>query len=51
MEQLVKILEQIIETFDSSEKLSAFESGQLDGLRWAIDVVYELKKNPPAGES
>jgi hypothetical protein len=51
MERLEKILEEIIQSFGNTEKLSAFELGQLDGLRWAIDVVYELKKNPPAGES
>jgi hypothetical protein len=51
MERLEKILEEIIKSFGNTEKLSAFELGQLDGLRWAIDVVYELKKNPPAGES
>ncbi len=38
---LLKVLERIAESFKSEEKLSDFERGQLDGLRWAIQVISE----------
>lgn len=40
---LVKVLERIIETFKSDEKLSPFEMGQLDGLRWAKQIAEEAE--------
>lgn len=40
--KLLKVLERIVETFRSDEVLSDFERGQLDGLRWAIQVISEL---------
>lgn len=40
--KLLKVLERIVETFRSDEVLSDFERGQLDGLRWAIQIISEL---------
>jgi len=44
MKKAIKALEMIIETFKTEEKLSAFEQGQLDGLRWAKQVLEELEE-------
>lgn len=37
IEKLIKLLE------TSKEPLSEFEKGQEDGLRWALDVVRDIK--------
>lgn len=42
-EALAKVLQRIIETFKSDEVLSEFERGQLDGLRWALQIVTEVE--------
>jgi len=39
----IKVIKRIIETFKSDEKLSDFERGQLDGLRWALQVAQEVE--------
>lgn len=39
----IKVLTRILETFRSEEKLSDFERGQLDGLRWALQVAQEVE--------
>ena len=39
----IKVLKRILETFRSEEKLSDFERGQLDGLRWALQVAQEVE--------
>jgi hypothetical protein len=44
MKKAIKALDMIIETFKTEEKLSAFEQGQVDGLRWAKQVLEELEK-------
>lgn len=41
--ELAKVLQRIIETFKSDEILSEFERGQLDGLRWALQIVTEVE--------
>lgn len=41
-EALARVLQRIIETFRSDEILSEFERGQLDGLRWALQIVTEI---------
>lgn len=42
MGEAIRALERIIETFKSDEKLSPFEQGQVDGLRWAKQVLEDL---------
>ena len=41
---LLKVLERIAESFKSEEKLSEFERGQLDGIRWAIQIMSEVEE-------
>jgi hypothetical protein len=43
-------IRRLLEQFKTEERLSDFEKGQADGLRWALDVVEEIK-NPLRGES
>lgn len=40
---LIKVLERIIASFKSDEVLDDFERGQLDGLRWAMQVAQEVE--------
>jgi len=40
----------LVNSFDSTEKLSEFERGQLDGLLWAIDVIKENAPNSSEDE-
>jgi hypothetical protein len=40
---LIKVLERIIASFKSEEVLSDFERGQLDGLRWAVQLAQEVE--------
>lgn len=37
-------LERIVESFKSDEVLSEFERGQVDALRWALQVIEELEE-------
>jgi hypothetical protein len=39
MEKYKAALQRIIDSFASDEKLSEFERGQIDALRWAMDVL------------
>jgi len=48
MDKLIAILTTIIETFGNEAKVSDFERGQIDGLRWAIDIIEELTQKNPA---
>lgn len=41
LNNFIKVITRLIETFKSEEKLSEFERGQLDGLRWALQVAEE----------
>lgn len=41
---LLKVLERIAESFKSEERLSEFERGQLDGIRWAIQIMNEVEE-------
>lgn len=43
LSNFIKVIQRILETFRSEEKLSDFERGQLDGLRWALQVAQEVK--------
>jgi hypothetical protein len=36
-------IELVLEQFKSAERLSDFEKGQADGLRWALDVIRAIK--------
>jgi len=45
VDAFIGMIEKIVETFKSDEKLSEFERGQLDGMRWVIDLLNEIK-NP-----
>ena len=40
---LIKVLERIIASIKSDEVLSDFERGQLDGLRWAVQLAQEVE--------
>lgn len=40
---LIKVLDRIIASFKSEEVLSDFERGQLDGLRWAVQLAQEVE--------
>jgi len=42
--KLLKVLERIAESFKSEERLSEFERGQLDGIRWAIQIMNEVEE-------
>jgi hypothetical protein len=50
LEQASKSIEELLKQFKSEERLSDFERGQADALRWALDVIEEIK-NPPQHES
>jgi len=43
-------IRRLLEQFKTEERLSDFERGQLDGLRWALDVIDDIK-NPPHNEN
>ncbi len=46
LNQVVKDIKTLIKQLETSkEPLSEFEKGQEEGLRWALDVVMEIK-NP-----
>jgi hypothetical protein len=36
-------IELVLEQFKTTERLSDFEKGQADGLRWALDVIRAIK--------
>jgi hypothetical protein len=36
-------IELVLQQFKSAERLSDFERGQADGLRWALDVIRAIK--------
>jgi hypothetical protein len=45
----IDVIEKLINLLETSkEPLSEFEKGQEDGLRWALDVVRDIKS--PEGE-
>jgi hypothetical protein len=45
-----KEINRLLDGFEFEERLSDFERGQLDGLRWALDVINDIK-NPPHNEN
>lgn len=51
IENAITNLLKIVNGFASTEKLSDFERGQLDGLLWAIDVIEEKTPDTPDDES
>lgn len=46
MDEILAALDAALAQFDTDEHLSVFELGQADGLRWAKQIVEEIK-NPP----
>jgi hypothetical protein len=46
MDEILAALDASLAQFDTDEHLSVFELGQADGLRWAKQIVQEIK-NPP----
>ena len=46
MDKILAALDAAPAQFDTDEHLSVFELGQADGLRWAKQIVEEIK-NPP----
>lgn len=46
MDEILAALDAALAQFDTDEHLSVFELGQADGLRWAKQIVDEIK-NPP----
>lgn len=51
IENAISELLKLVNGFASTEKLSDFERGQLDGLLWAIDVIDEKTPDSPDDES
>jgi hypothetical protein len=45
MDEILAALDAALAQFDTDEHLSVFELGQADGLRWAKQIVEEIK-NP-----
>ena len=45
MIEIIAALDAVLAQFDTDEHLSVFELGQADGLRWAKQIVEEIK-NP-----
>ena len=45
MDEIIAALDAALAQFDTDEHLSVFELGQADGLRWAKQIVEEIK-NP-----
>lgn len=45
MDEILAALDTALAQFDTDEHLSVFELGQADGLRWAKQIVEEIK-NP-----
>ena len=43
LNQVEKGIKLVLQQFKTSERLSDFEKGQADGLRWALDVIRALK--------
>ena len=46
MDEILAALDAALAQFDTDEHLSVFELGQADGLRWAKQIIEEIK-NPP----
>lgn len=46
MDKILAALDAALAQFETDEHLSVFELGQADGLRWAKQIVEEIK-NPP----
>lgn len=46
IDEILAALDAALAQFDTDEHLSVFELGQADGLRWAKQIVEEIK-NPP----
>lgn len=46
MDEILAALDAALAQFETDEHLSVFELGQADGLRWAKQIVEEIK-NPP----
>ena len=46
MDKILAALDAALAQFETDEHLSVFELGQADGLRWARQIVEEIK-NPP----
>lgn len=46
MDEILAALDAALAQFETDEHLSVFELGQADGLRWARQIVEEIK-NPP----
>tara|TARA_R110000868_G_scaffold31617_1_gene115757 strand:+ start:3827 stop:3988 length:162 start_codon:yes stop_codon:yes gene_type:complete len=44
MIEIIAALDAVLAQFDTDEHLSVFELGQADGLRWAKQIVEEIKK-------
>jgi hypothetical protein len=51
IENAISELLKLVNSFASTEKLSDFERGQLDGLLWAIDVIDEKTPDSSDNES
>ena len=47
IEVLEILIEEAANSFGNEHHLSDWERGQLDGLRWAKQLIEMLEKNPP----
>jgi len=43
LNQVENGIELVLQQFKTPERLSDFEKGQADGLRWALDVIRAIK--------
>jgi len=43
LNQVENGIELVLKQFNTTERLSDFEKGQADGLRWALDVIRAIK--------
>lgn len=44
LKDLIKVIQRVMDTFRTREKLSEFERGQLDGLLWCVQLADEVIK-------
>ena len=43
LNRIENAIDAVLEQFDTPERLSDFEKGQADGLRWALDIIRAIK--------
>jgi hypothetical protein len=47
VDKLVLLINEVLKQFNTRERLSEFENGQVDGMLWTLQLIGEIK-NPPS---